>query len=199
MRDAFGEGTDNVEVSRSPEETADFEPQKNFNHARPGQKKNFVLISAQNHEKDHEGSFEYEDVSEPPPPQTHKIHSTLTRSRIRNNNNANQFNFPNSFTLPKSSSRTKPSNGEKFEIVSIEKSKSHSYYGGSQPENEFLEGYGLSKRSDNVVNEFNVGMGISFGGPPSVSKVKTDNSHLQDTITGVWRDTDLLPSNHKFS
>lgn len=165
-------------------------------------KKNFVLLSAKNQESEPE-SFEYEEVSEPPIPHTNKIHSTLTRSRIKSNNNANQFNFHNSFTLPKStSSRTKPSNGEKFEIVSIEKSKSHSYYGGSQPEDEFLEGYGLNKRSDNnVVNEFNVGMGISFGGPPSVARVKTDNhnSHLQDTITGVWQDTELLPSNHKFS
>lgn len=193
LRDAFGDNTDFHEVSLTPDELLDFEPQRKVKHSRPvgvTNPNNYVLLSSQNH--NHEESSE-EDNGVTEPTRT-KIHSTLTRSRIKN---ANKPNY--SSLYPSKSKKSKNSDG--VHIVSIEKSKSHSFYGGAVPESEFMKNYGLSRRNDDrqqEINEFSVGTGISFGVP--IQQQSNRNSRLGDTITGVWdADYDPLPKNHKFS
>lgn len=188
LRDAFGDNTHYHEVSLTPDELLEFEPQRKVVHSRPvgvSSSKNYVLLSSQN--KGAKSSEEEEDE----PPRT-KIHSTLTRTRYKN---ANKPNYPSSF--PMKSAQTKKNEG--VQIVSIEKSKSHSFYGGAVPENDFLNSYGLSRRNDGTVNEYSVGTGISFGRPIQPQSNRK-NGHLGDTITGIWdADYDPLPKNHKFS
>lgn len=179
LKDAFSDNTDFHEVSLTPDELLEFEPQRKVvNNARP------TAITNPNQFSRYKNSYknveptasESEEVTEPP---RSKIHSTLTRSRIRNGNR----NKPTSYPLKSPNQKD-----EKIEM-SIEKSKSHAFYGGAVPENEFLNSFGLARRSDDSVNEFSVGTGISFGG-----------ANQGDTITGVWNsDYDPLPKNHKYS
>jgi hypothetical protein len=181
LKDAYGDNTDFHEVSLTPDELLEFEPQRKVVNARPTaitHPKQFNRYKNSDKHLDQSDSYS-EEVTEPP---RSKIHSTLTRSRIRNGNRQNN---PMSYPLKSPNQH----NDEKVEIMSIEKSKSHSFYGGAVPENEFLNSFGLARRSDDLINEFSVGTGISFGG-----------SNQKDTITGVWNaDYDPLPKNHKYS
>ncbi|XP_035900251.1 nucleoporin NUP159-like isoform X2 [Anopheles stephensi] len=135
LRDAFGSSSDFHQVAIDADEFLDFEPKKQIKHSKPAgvtfpraedaQPSNFVLLSSQNN-----GAKGREPVNQRSPPPATSISTSKSveyDTKTLDLNNYFQANAANQ----QHHRPSKPIGLDDLNILSIQKSNSHSYYAGS--------------------------------------------------------------------